>query len=141
MSTSEDHPEQTSPAATAYPQPTPYSHIDPHLQSSYNPSQPPYPQSYGQTRYGYPPSGQPVGTNGLAVASLITSLTGIFTCGLGAIVGLILGIIALKQTRETRQDGHGLALAGVIIGGVILTLIIAYLAFLVALGISSSYPH
>ena len=52
------------------------------------------------------------GMNGLAIASLITSFTGLI---LGipdavllhrlAIVGIVLGSIALNQIKQTRQDG------------------------------------
>ena len=66
---------------------------------------------------GYPMP--PTGSNGLAVASLITSLVGLVFCGIPSIVGLILGIIAMRETRRTGQAGHGLALAGVIVGGVV----------------------
>lgn len=62
---------------------------------------------------------RPVGTNGAAVASLITSLVGLLFCGIPSTAGLILGIIAMRQTRRTGQDGHGIAVAGTVIGGVV----------------------
>jgi hypothetical protein len=55
----------------------------------------------------------------MAVASLVTALVGLLFCGLPSIVGLILGIIAMRETRRTGQAGHGLALAGVIVGGLV----------------------
>lgn len=55
------------------------------------------------------------GTNGLAIASLVLSLIGFF-CGLGSIIGIVLGFIARGQIRKTGQGGAGLALAGIIIG-------------------------
>jgi len=32
--------------------------------------------------------------------------------------GLVLGIVARKQIRETGEEGDGLALAGIIVGGI-----------------------
>ena len=73
--------------------------------------QAPYGQApYGQQPYGQQPYGQPQqpGTNGLAIASLITA----FLCWP---LGLIFGFVARNQIRETGQKGDGLALAGIII--------------------------
>ncbi|CAN5374077.1 hypothetical protein BH11ACT3_BH11ACT3_15150 [soil metagenome] len=70
-------------------------------------------------------------TNTLAIVSLILSLVGV---GLG---GIITGHIALKQIKETGAGGHGLALAGTVIGyvavglGIIITII--YIAFFAVL--------
>jgi hypothetical protein len=62
---------------------------------------------------------RPVGTNGAAIASLITSVVGLFFCGVPSIAGLVLGIVAMRETRRTGQDGHGLAVAGTIVGAVV----------------------
>jgi hypothetical protein len=63
---------------------------------------------------GLPPP--PIHTNGLAIGALIASITGIFTAGLGAILGVILGHVARAQIRQTGEAGDGLAVAGLIIG-------------------------
>jgi uncharacterized membrane protein YgaE (UPF0421/DUF939 family) len=57
------------------------------------------------------------GTNGKAIGALVASLVGLLFCGLPSIAGLILGIIAMRETKRTGQDGNGMALAAVIIGG------------------------
>ena len=71
------------------------------------------------------PAGAPVPpkTSGLAISSLILGLLGF--CGLTAIVGLILGIIAMVRISksEGRLKGQGLAIAGVIISAVFLLLL------------------
>jgi hypothetical protein len=72
--------------------------------------------------YGYPPPypvyGPPTNaaylppTNPMAIAALVCALT-------IAPVGLGLGIAARKQIRRTGEQGDGLALAGIIIGGIV----------------------
>jgi hypothetical protein len=52
-----------------------------------------------------PPSGQP---NGFAIAAFVLGAIG------GTILSAILGIIALRQIRDTRQRGRGLAIAGLV---------------------------
>src|ERR1700679_674643 len=54
-------------------------------------------------------------TNGLAIASLVLSLT-VFL--IGPILAIIFGAIARRQIREAKggQSGDGLALAGLVIG-------------------------
>jgi hypothetical protein len=116
------------------------------------PPQPPYPsQPPPGPGYGYPapPPGGPIGyggpppypgpydpyqvyqassyrTNGLATASLITSIAGVVLgiplaifCYLGLlipVVAAVLGAVALSQIRRTHQPGRGLAIAGIVIG-------------------------
>jgi len=91
------------------------------------------PPSYGSTQ-GFPGgySGgyqQPVATNPLAIWSLVASLIGIL-CGIGSIVGIVLGVMALNQIKQTRQGGHGLAVAGIIVG--VASLIISLLWYMFA---------
>lgn len=49
-------------------------------------------------------------TNVLAIISLIASCVGF------AVPGIIMGHIALNQIKRTGEQGHGLALAGLIVG-------------------------
>lgn len=69
------------------------------------------------------------GTNSLAIASLVLSILGL-CCGIGSIVGIVLGFVARSQIRTSGQAGDGMALAGIIIGFVTLVLSIgAYFIF------------
>jgi general secretion pathway protein G len=64
-------------------------------------------------------TGSPAGkTSGMAIASLILGILGI------TVVGLILGIIALKKITSSsgRLGGKGLAIAGIIVSGVLMAL-------------------
>jgi uncharacterized membrane protein len=55
------------------------------------------------------------GMNTMAIVSLISSLVGIACC-IGSIVGIVLGTMALNEIKRTREDGYGLAVAGIVIG-------------------------
>ncbi|MFC9440294.1 DUF4190 domain-containing protein [Nocardia sp. NPDC057030] len=134
------------PSAPQYPQ-QPAQPMTPPPQQQYpgyqQPQQPyaaqPQQQPYGQPNYGYQPAyqpygmAQPQGTNGLAIGALISSLAGFVTCGLGSIVGIILGVISLNQIKQTGQEGKGMALAGVWIGvGAIVLAVLWFVVVLVA---------
>lgn len=64
-------------------------------------------------------------TSGLAIASLVLGICGIFTCGLTAIIGLILGIVGLCAIRKRAEQlkGQGLAIAGVVVSAVCIVLV------------------
>ena len=100
--------------------------------------QPGYPQPlYGPPGYppqGYPPQGYPPPgygapgfppvyvrpTNTMAILALVMAF--VF-----APAGLILGIVARKQIRETGEDGDGLALAGIIVGGIVTAIFVLFI--------------
>jgi hypothetical protein len=103
--------------------------------------QPGYPQSgYGQPAYGQPgypqsassgyPGSATGATNGLAIVSLVLSLLGLFFY-ITAIGGVICGHIARRQIREGHESGDGLALAGLIVGYIILALGVVFIVFIV----------
>ena len=70
-------------------------------------------------------------TSSLAVVGLILSILGLF-CGLTAIPGLVMSIVALAQCRKSRGEvtGQGVAVAGIIIGAA---------AVLIYLGLTALY--
>ncbi len=122
------------PLEQSAPQADPYAPVD--YPTGYPPLPPPvYPQPAAGTPSGirvtprYDPYRQakPPGTNGKAIAALVTALAGLMFCGLPSIAGLILGIIAMRECRRTGQDGYGIALAGAIIGGLVTALWVLYL--------------
>jgi Domain of unknown function (DUF4190) len=81
-------------------------------------AQPGYPvPGYGAP--GYPPVYvRP--TNTMAILALVMAF--VF-----APAGLILGIVARKQIRQTGEDGDGLALAGIIVGGIVTTIFVFFI--------------
>ena len=113
------------------PPPPPPGSPGPHGQPGYAPPQYGQPQ-YAQPGYaqpGYPPPGYgapghpPVyvrPTNTMAILALVMAF--VF-----APAGLILGIVARKQIRQTGEDGDGLALAGIIVGGIVTAIFVFFI--------------
>ncbi|HEX7302420.1 DUF4190 domain-containing protein [Lentzea sp.] len=116
----------------------------------YNPKQDPYgqpdpyaqQQAYGQQPYGQPgPYGQPAYGAGYgyvqpksqtnAILALVLSCVGFVTCGVTSIVGVIFGHIAMAKIKRGEEDGHGMAVAGLIVGYVVIAGWLAYAAFIV----------
>ncbi len=64
-------------------------------------------------------------TSGLAIASLVLGALGIFTVGITAVVGLVLGIIALFKINKSQGQlrGLGLAVAGIVLSGMVFMMI------------------
>jgi hypothetical protein len=94
---------------------------------------PPYPYAPYPSPYGYAP---PKTTSSLAVASIVTSIVGaatLFCWGLGGVIGLvgaILGHVARRKIRRSGEAGDGMALAGIVIGWIVLGLGIIVAALL-----------
>ncbi|MEP7047522.1 MAG: DUF4190 domain-containing protein [Ilumatobacteraceae bacterium] len=70
------------------------------------------------------------GNSGMAVASLVCSLVGLVPCfwflQVMGLLGTIFGFIGLKQTKNNERGGRSLAIAGIIIG---IVLVVACIAF------------
>ncbi len=68
----------------------------------------------------------------LAVWSLVSSLVGWFFFGIGVLLGIIFGAIALSKIKSNpeKYKGRGMALAGLIIGVVIVAVVILLLLIL-----------
>jgi hypothetical protein len=91
---------------------------------------------YGTDPYDPYRAMKPPGTNGKAIAALATSLAGLLFCGLPSVVGLILGVVAMRETKRTGQEGYGLALAGTIIGALVTVGFVLYILFFIGLAAS-----
>ena len=86
------------------------------------------------TATAYPVGGTVRKTNGLAIAGLVFSLLGVPCCGVGlfSLIGLIFSSVALGQIKHNlRQEGRGMAVAGIIIS--IFSLIIGVIFWAVIL--------
>lgn len=137
-----EYPAAFPPPPDMYPPPY---HGGPPAYPSYSgypqyPGVPAYPDPYDPYR---PPTAS--GTNGLAIGSLVASIAGfplLFVCYTGVaswIAGVVLGVVALNQIKQTNQEGRGIAIAGVAIGAIALVLgLIGLLVFIVVVANSSS---
>jgi hypothetical protein len=93
---------------------------------------------YGAPGYGPPPGYAPQWprpTNTMAILALVMAF--VF-----APAGFILGIVARRQIRQTGEQGDGLALAGIIIGGIFTALFVLMILFMVvAFAGAASYAY
>jgi peptidyl-prolyl cis-trans isomerase B (cyclophilin B) len=93
------------------------------------PQQPASSPQYGQ-QAPYPPSNQP----GYNTMSIVAFILAFFI----SVVGVILGFVALSQIKRTGEQGHGLALAAIIIGFAEILLGIILTIFFIAIAIGAA---
>jgi len=126
MTTPGDSSENPQSEGSAPPPAPPASYPAPPSYSPQGGSHPlrPQPPSYSPPNLGSSSSpGYGSSATRLAYWSLVSSGIGIVTCGIGSVVGIVLGVIALNQINRTNQRGRGLAIAGIAVG-VVWTLIL-----------------
>jgi hypothetical protein len=78
-------------------------------------------------------TGQPIqtpGTNGLAVVSLVCGIVGMFGCcccpiRVASLAAIVCGHSSLAQMKSRLQAGKGLAIAGLVMGYLMIALMIA----------------
>ena len=68
----------------------------------------------------------PAGASGLAITSLVLGILGPLTCGITALFGLILGVVALAKAK----GGRAIAIAGVVVSAFFLLIMPLLLAML-----------
>ncbi len=93
--------------------------------------------------YPLPPPMQPRQMHTMAIVSLISGIVAWFFCPfISAIIALITGAMARKEIRADPQrwDGDGLALAGMIVGGINLVIwtLVGLFYLLMILGVVSA---
>ncbi|UYG18003.1 DUF4190 domain-containing protein [Brachybacterium huguangmaarense] len=95
--------------------------------------------------YPYPSAPVPPPTSGTAVASLVLGILALTLCaGITSIPGLICAAVGMRETREGRRSGGGIAVAGLILsilGLLVLVLELAWFAFMILtvwIGVSQS---
>jgi Domain of unknown function (DUF4190) len=88
----------------------------------------------------YPPGSiMPRRTNSLAIAALCCGLGQLVAGPLAGVPAIILGAISLRQIRGTGEDGHGMAVTGLVLGivGVVLGVLLIALAIGLAVDVTS----
>jgi hypothetical protein len=127
-----------APTSTALPQFS-FDHqfVAPHAPLSSPPPRTPLGTPAG---YGYGFVAPATKTNGLAIASLVCSI--VCLVGIGSILGIIFGFVSRGQIKRSNgsQTGSGLALAGIIVGFSILTLVLLAIAVPTFLGVEHRAP-
>lgn len=132
------YPAYTYPPAYTPPQSAPgpdsgWSYPEPPPPAPPPPPVMPYAVPVAVAPYGYYQPAPP--TNGMAIASLVVSLTVPF---LGPILAVVFGHIALSQISRKGDGGRGMAIAGLVIGYIGIAVIVLY--FVVVIGIFTSMP-
>lgn len=166
-----DHPGRDQPGQPHPWQQYQHPPVDPGAPVNYPeysyPPPPQQPPPYGPTGYGGPPppmypgpggfggpppmypgpydpyQGYPLQrTNGLAIASLVTSIAGVVLgiplaifCYVGwliPVVGAVLGGVALNQLNQRGEQGRGLAIAGIAIGSATAVLLVLMMVMVAA---------
>lgn len=87
---------------------------------------PGYPPSYPGYGYGYPQ--QTGGNNGMAIAAMVCGICG-FACLIPGLVGIVLGFVSLPQIKRKGQSGRGMAITGIVTGGLWILLTILLIVF------------
>jgi Domain of unknown function (DUF4190) len=102
------------------------------------------PQTY-PTRYAQPVMVVTPPTSGTAVASLVCGILGFLVgwCLLGvpSIIAVLCGHVALNETRDNRKSGKGMAIAGLILGYLLVVPTIAVFFMFVVGGLTAAAQH
>lgn len=130
----------SSPQTPSYPQAPATQGLQP-LQASLGPANAPLNYQGYQTGYA-----NPVGTNGLAVTSMILGIVAVpiiciwWLSGILAIMAIIFGHVARSQIAVTRQEGAGMAMAGLILGYIVVGLMATILLIgAIVIGIAATH--
>jgi hypothetical protein len=108
------------------PPESPLRHAAPGERPWASPGRPPWDNQVHQdlaVQHGWPTPGQPKSST-VAVWALITGVVGVLAgwclLGLPCIAAVVLGHVALSQTKDGRMTGRGMAVAGLVLGYVAL---------------------
>lgn len=143
---------------TSSDQPGPGAQPGPYAQPGYLPPPPQYPQaSYPQAGQFQPASAQfqpasaqfepasaqfqrdyavlPRRTNSLAIAALSCGVGQLIAGPLAGVPAIVLGSMSLRQIRDTGEDGHAMAVTGLVLGIVGTVLFVVVIALIVAFAV------
>lgn len=105
-----------------------------------------YPQTAGYPQTYIPSPGSELPLSKLSVAALSAGVTGIMLSACCAFIGIpaaiaavVLGYFGLKETATGMQRGRGMAIAGIILGGIGLLLGIAVVVFAGVMRMNTQY--
>ncbi len=86
------------------------------------------------------PAALPAPTSGTAVASLVLGLLSLSCCGITAIPGLILGLVAIGDIRRSggRLEGRGMAIAGVAVSAAMLAVCALFVLWFIFVSLANA---
>jgi len=130
-----DYPADNAPPSGYPPLPPPVYANPGYPPQAYPPPPPGWPQQpyapgyYDPYNYGAP-LGAPPGTNGKAITALVCGALGLVLCMcfIPSVLAIIFGFLGLSETRRSGQSGGGLAIAGIVLGGLTLLLGVFFFA-------------
>lgn len=122
------YPPQSAPTPTPPPPPPPAGPVPPPGSGAIPPPPPAWPSGTAQPG-AFAAAARP-GTNGFAIAALVLGI--LWLCGLGSLLALIFGIVALSQIKRSGQGGKGMAIAGIVLGIIGLLAVVATVIALLA---------
>lgn len=77
-------------------------------------------------------------TSGTAVASMVLAILGLVsgccTFGIPSLLAIILGHVAVSDTRDGTRSGHGMAVAGLVMGYIVVAPALAFSAWFLFAG-------
>ncbi len=137
-------PPATGPAVAPPYAPAPYGAAPtPYQAQAYGAGTAPAPYGAAPAPYGTPaPYGLPPqhsGTDGYAITSLVTGVGGFIIPFLLPLLAVGFGIAALRRIGRTGRDGKGMAIAGIVLGGLVTLASAAIILFVVALSGSEEF--
>ena len=79
-------------------------------------------------------------TNPLAIGALCCGIGQVIAGPFAGIAAIFLGAMSLKQIRESGEDGHGMAVTGLVLGivGIVLTVLVVVFALAVIHDVTSN---
>ncbi|GAA4807543.1 hypothetical protein GCM10023200_51480 [Actinomycetospora chlora] len=98
---------------SSYDAPSPYTPYPPSPYAGGPYPGGPYPAQPSPYGPGYQPSPP---ASGLAIAALVCGILGFFTAGITSIPAVICGHLAWPDTGSGRYSGHGMTIAGLVLG-------------------------
>ena len=84
----------------------------------------------------YYPAYQQRRTNSMSIASMVCGICG-FIYLIPAVLGIIFGIVALRQINRDKTDGRGMALTGIITGSLWLIGFVVLIVAVITVGVDS----
>ena len=85
----------------------------------------------------YYPGSRPRRTNSMSIAALVCGICG-FVYLIPALLGIIFGLVALRQINRDKTDGRGFAITGIVTGALWLVGFVVLIVAIITIGVDNS---